>query len=275
MTSMFFGTSDYEFYQLFYYETNNRCSGIDKLPTPGRVERTYSSLDNRLTITAYWTGNDCRKPIVYRKDNAKFVIRYQIGKIARYMVASKALVNRSISSYTDGIEYSVTFECDESLHQCLGTIIDYVNTYRKWLEYSIKYQERNDDMNSERDTQPRPPHIHYYQPEIVIERSNPMNERGKQLLIQCIYYNEPNTVVKWSDGSQTVVGCSNKDSFDKEIGLAVAIAEKYFETLGLPYPRAALKSLAKSGKDQTEKTKARKAFKAAKKKLKEEKSTDE
>lgn len=80
-----------------------------------------------------------------------------------------------------------------------------------------------------------------------------------------IYYNEPHTTVKWSDGSITVVGCAEGETFSKELGLAVAIAKKYYEDLGSSYPRAALKRAAENGIDQTAKTKARKKYKQDKK----------
>jgi len=84
-------------------------------------------------------------------------------------------------------------------------------------------------------------------------------------LIKELFYNEPHTIVKWNDGTTTVVGCAEGEEFSKELGLSVAIAEKYFEVLGFPYPRAALKKLTENGHDQTAKTKARRDFKAAKK----------
>lgn len=80
-----------------------------------------------------------------------------------------------------------------------------------------------------------------------------------------IYYNEPHTTVKWSDGSITVVGCAEGETFSKELGLAVAIAEKYYSDLGCSYPRAALKRAAENAVDQTAKTKARKKYKQNKK----------
>ena len=84
-------------------------------------------------------------------------------------------------------------------------------------------------------------------------------------LIKDVFYNEPHTVVKWNDGTTTIVGCAEGEEFSKELGLSVAIAKKYFELLGFPYPRAALKKLAENGHDQTAKTKARKKFKDDKK----------
>lgn len=83
--------------------------------------------------------------------------------------------------------------------------------------------------------------------------------------ITTIYYNEPHTAVKWDDGTTTVVGCAEGEDFSKELGLAVAIAKKYYESLGFIYPRAALKHAADRGVDQSAKTKARKKYKQDKK----------
>lgn len=83
--------------------------------------------------------------------------------------------------------------------------------------------------------------------------------------ITTIYYNDPHTAVKWDDGTTTVVGCAEGEDFSKELGLAVAIAKKYYESLGFMYPRAALKHAADRGVDQSAKTKARKKYKQDKK----------
>jgi len=85
-----------------------------------------------------------------------------------------------------------------------------------------------------------------------------------------VYYNEPNTVVKWTDGTETVVACTTDDTFSKEIGLSVAIAKKYLSMLGYTYPRAALKHIVENSHDQTAKTKARKEYKANKKNQRED-----
>lgn len=84
-------------------------------------------------------------------------------------------------------------------------------------------------------------------------------------IIKDVYYNAPHTTVKWSDGTSTTVSCCKGEEFNKEIGLMAAISRKYFEILGMPYPRAAIKNVIKNAHDQTEKTAARKAYKLAKK----------
>lgn len=42
-----------------------------------------------------------------------------------------------------------------------------------------------------------------------------------------VIYNGPATIVFWSDGSKTVVKCTETDEFDWEKGLAMAISKHY------------------------------------------------
>lgn len=50
--------------------------------------------------------------------------------------------------------------------------------------------------------------------------------------IKQVIFNNPATVVFWSDGTKTVVKCSKNDKFDPEIGLAMAICKKAFGNTG-------------------------------------------
>ena len=47
-----------------------------------------------------------------------------------------------------------------------------------------------------------------------------------------VIFNDPATVVFWSDGSKTVVKCQEGDVFDPEKGLAMAITKKFFGNKG-------------------------------------------
>lgn len=47
-----------------------------------------------------------------------------------------------------------------------------------------------------------------------------------------VIFNYPATIVYWTDGSKTVVKCQDGDIFDKEKGLAMAIAKKTFGNKG-------------------------------------------
>lgn len=44
--------------------------------------------------------------------------------------------------------------------------------------------------------------------------------------ISKVIFNGPATIVMWTDGSKTIVKCSEDDYFDKEKGLAMAICKK-------------------------------------------------
>lgn len=80
-----------------------------------------------------------------------------------------------------------------------------------------------------------------------------------------IYYNEPYTTVKWSDGTVTTVACKDGEDFDKETGLAMCIAKRYFKVINPEHPRAAFKNYISDAIDQTEKTAKRRLYKLAKK----------
>lgn len=44
--------------------------------------------------------------------------------------------------------------------------------------------------------------------------------------IRKVIFNDPATIVLWSDGTKTVVKCGSEDSYDMEKGLAMAIVKK-------------------------------------------------
>lgn len=44
--------------------------------------------------------------------------------------------------------------------------------------------------------------------------------------IKDVIFNGPATIVKWADGTKTVVKCCEGDTFDPEKGLAIAISKK-------------------------------------------------
>ena len=47
-----------------------------------------------------------------------------------------------------------------------------------------------------------------------------------------VIFNDPATVVIWSDGTKTVVKCQEGDTYSKETGLALCIAKKYLGNKG-------------------------------------------
>lgn len=59
-----------------------------------------------------------------------------------------------------------------------------------------------------------------------------MNEVARDPEIKNVYFNDPVTVVIWSDGSKTIVRCQPGDTYSKETGLALCIAKKFLGNKG-------------------------------------------
>lgn len=55
---------------------------------------------------------------------------------------------------------------------------------------------------------------------------------GTGLVIKNVIFNDPATIVFWTDGTKTVVKCQDGDEFDPEKGLAMAIVKKVFGNQG-------------------------------------------
>lgn len=54
-------------------------------------------------------------------------------------------------------------------------------------------------------------------------------------VIKKVIFNEPATIVFWSDGTKTVVKCGEDDIWDPEKGLAMAVTKKFFGNEGFYY----------------------------------------
>lgn len=52
-------------------------------------------------------------------------------------------------------------------------------------------------------------------------------------MIKKVIFNDPATIVLWSDGTKTVVKCDPEDKFDPEKGLAMACMKKLFGNTGI------------------------------------------
>lgn len=55
------------------------------------------------------------------------------------------------------------------------------------------------------------------------------------LTIKKVIFNNPATIILWSDGSKTVVMCGERDTYDPEKGMAMAIARKALGNKGNYY----------------------------------------
>ena len=53
--------------------------------------------------------------------------------------------------------------------------------------------------------------------------------------IEKVIYNKPATIVRWKDGTKTVVKCDEHDTYDPEKGLVIAILKKFCGNKGAFY----------------------------------------
>lgn len=58
------------------------------------------------------------------------------------------------------------------------------------------------------------------------------HSNANALFIKRVKFNDPATIVFWSDGSKTVVKCQDNEPFDKEKGLAMAIVKRMVGNTG-------------------------------------------
>lgn len=63
-------------------------------------------------------------------------------------------------------------------------------------------------------------------PMIYSEYYTKRREKKESMEITNVIFNDPATIVFWSDGTKTVVKCQDGDVFDPEKGLAMAISKK-------------------------------------------------
>lgn len=55
------------------------------------------------------------------------------------------------------------------------------------------------------------------------------------VFLKKVIYNDPATIVFWSDGTKTVVKAQSGDTFDPEKGLAMAISKRVYGNSGNYY----------------------------------------
>lgn len=65
----------------------------------------------------------------------------------------------------------------------------------------------------------------------VFDFSNRINKAVRADIVRVVF-NDPATVVMWSDGTKTVVKCQPGDTYNPETGLALCVAKKFFGNTG-------------------------------------------
>lgn len=61
------------------------------------------------------------------------------------------------------------------------------------------------------------------------------NYSSKPLTIEKVIFNDPVTVILWSDKTKTVVRCGENEEYDPEKGMAMAISKKFLGNKGNYY----------------------------------------
>lgn len=77
--------------------------------------------------------------------------------------------------------------------------------------------------------------VEKYEPAILWPKKNPyssMYQNGPKPKIKNVIFNDPATIVFWTDDTKTVVKCQDGDIYDPEKGLAMAITKKIFGNKG-------------------------------------------
>lgn len=117
--------------------------------------------------------------------------------------------------------------------ECLSRIVgEYAN-----MNYCITKEDKNmNDLERLRTLIKAYPNCAKRYVNEIYGTSASMHRRTrKPITIKDVIFNDPATIVFWSDGTKTVVKCQEGDIFDKEKGLAMAISKKSFGNKGNYY----------------------------------------
>ena len=75
----------------------------------------------------------------------------------------------------------------------------------------------------------------FYYGAMLAALSHPYFNSSYSLTIKKVIFNNPATIILWADGSKTVGMCGERDTYDPEKGLAMAIARKALGNKGNYY----------------------------------------
>ena len=97
-------------------------------------------------------------------------------------------------------------ELIDTFYSQLDPFTDFITPGISLTKYILKYSECGDNTNEE----------------------NTLSEKtfGYIPEIKNAYFNDPYTIVMWSDGTKTMVRCQDGDTYSKEVGLALCVSKK-------------------------------------------------
>lgn len=122
--------------------------------------------------------------------------------MAKFNVGDKVIVVRAVDSFCDAMYEAVgkTF----TIRRAAGVENPFYN-FEEPLEGDI--------------------HNEFWWSEEALVAASPFN-------VYKVIFNNPATIVFWTDGTKTVVKCQKGDKYDKELGLAMAIVKKTYGNTG-------------------------------------------
>lgn len=142
--------------------------------------------------------------------------------------------------------FNVVLHIDEGTHgiakqfDSFADVNNYLRNHPKWFNYAgsdceLRHEESWNNLSREVEKhyiltinlkKKETPKVPYYQ----FHNGNCINVNGKTYApeIKDVIFNPPATIVKWADGTKTVVKSRGSDTFDPEVGLAMAISKKMY-----------------------------------------------
>lgn len=131
------------------------------------------------------------------------------------------------------IDNGIEFDIVKISYSTVYELYFYKNNKRKVYTVNISYINRKNEINHIIDDLIKemlimPPKNIAYDFDGVTVDVIPL--RNNYLEIKKVIFNNPATIVYWSDGTKTVVKCQDGDTFDKEKGLAIAICKRFLGT---------------------------------------------
>lgn len=102
-------------------------------------------------------------------------------------------------------------------------IVGYIKDQDEWKRVGFMKNEKSESELKE---------IHYdylkNRPYILCVNYKKVDAFSEKIYIEKVIFNEPATIVLWSDGSKTVVKCKEGEEFDPDVGLAMCICKRQF-----------------------------------------------
>lgn len=226
----------------------------DCIIDPGRSNHKYKDYLKKIFEEFTVSHNNCVfvKPnivVLYKDDGVKSRHDFQVSVIDYWAERKtytahfdsfrvKTQMVMTLGALTDNsINYEMYLEYEDSNKKLTYIPVSIVKIEAKYIVLKEDEDEFADIMSNLFEEMTKGTPIWYD------DKSFDMPQIGQ------IWYNEPYTTIKWTDGSTTTSKCSENETFSKEVGVAMCISKKYLECRGFEYQRKAFKFIVGKGVD--------------------------